>query len=174
MQGLQQQQQAWKAIRIEHFLQEAGYFFPGVPFHLKPSFGAVEDSPDLHRLRELQECITAKILAELSHTDIGLYTPGYFETGVVEAPVMRQVGAYEDHITRAKPAHIVSDELHTLSFLDVYQFDLGVEMPAIVHAGNEIPADAERLSRFFGNFKQLRSHRAVKMEKNVITETIGR
>src|ERR1700754_3028520 len=94
----------------------------------------------------------------MCYPNVGALFVIFFEPGIVETPVMREIGTHQYNIPGIEPLHIVAHELGASSLFKMDQFHFGVEMPAGIDVRYEIPSYAKRMSGLPGNFKQLRSH----------------
>jgi hypothetical protein len=74
------------------------------------------------------------------------------EKGLVIAPVMREVGSYENDVARMKAFDMVAHELSAAALVKKDQFHFGMVVPAVIDKGVPVFADAEGVSGSFGNF----------------------
>jgi hypothetical protein len=88
----------------------------------------------------------------MRYPDISRYLRIFIEIGIVETPVMRQVGADQHHVACFKMFDTVADELCALTFFKMDQFDFGVIMPAIINIRHKVAPYTKRMLGFFGHF----------------------
>jgi len=68
------------------------------------------------------------------------------EMEVIIAPVVREIGAYQDDVAGMKAFDIIAYKLSTAAFMKKYQFHFGMIMPAVVNEWVSVLPDTERLS----------------------------
>lgn len=88
----------------------------------------------------------------MDHRGVNLSLLFFVEINIIIPPVMRQIGAYQDNITRIESLDMIPHELRTAAFVKINELDLGMIMPAIVDIRVPVFTYAERVRRSLGNF----------------------
>jgi hypothetical protein len=145
---LDQQDDAGHAFGIEELFEESRHLVFGLSFDLQAEPGLFEEGfkPDV--LGEIEEGAAPEVLGEMGDADIDGLLAALIEVGIVEAPVMGEVGANQDDITGFEPFHVVAHELGAAALLEVDQLHFGMEMPFVVDVWYEIAPDAEGVAGF--------------------------
>jgi len=81
----------------------------------------------------------------------GMGVPGT-EKGLVIAPVVWEVGSYEDDVAGMKAFDMVADELGAAALVKKDQFHFGMVVPAVIDKRVPVFADAEGVGGGFGDF----------------------
>lgn len=163
MHGFHQEDHAGHAFRIQQGFEQAGDLAFGFAFYLETPSGPVDEGLEADVFGKVEKRAAPAVFGEMGDKNI--------DRSFVETPIMGQVGTHQYNIAGSKPADIVAHELGAVPLLEMKQFYLRVKMPFVVDIWREITTNAKRVSGLAGNFKQLRSHSKVYLDKRFLLES---
>lgn len=117
------------------------YFIACIDEQSAPGF--FQQAADRFGLGQVEEDLAPKILGEMDDGRVYRMVAVLLETGIVVAPIMGKVRAYQDDIAGMKAFDVVADELGAAALVKDDQFHFGMIMPAIIDKGIPVFPDAE-------------------------------
>jgi hypothetical protein len=114
--------------------------------------GFFQEATDRFGFRQVEEDVAPKILGKVDDGRVNLVVAVLLEKGIVVAPVMRKVRAYQDDITGMKAFDMIADELRAAALVKEDQFHFGMIVPAVIDKGIPVFPDTERVGGRFWDF----------------------
>src|ERR1700722_11792110 len=107
------------------------HVFPRLPRNADATLGGIQDLLQGPVLRDAKKFLTPKALAKMSDKNVRL-VDFRAEIPIIKAPVVREVSADQDNVTRLKSTDAITDELGSFPFFKMDQFDFRMIVPPVI------------------------------------------